>query len=153
MTGVRSPVIIFYEIKEREEMMENFLYGIVALISRIHNTIMMMNDGIEYTFTDKELHFIIIGLLGIGMIFIVHPIFNWLAKKNHILTISFLYVFTVIIVITFAIEIGQRVTGTGAMEFADITAGVLGFLAAFIVFAIIRGIYRAIRNALNKKDN
>lgn len=132
--------------------MVDFLYGIVALISQIHNSIMMINDGIEYTFTDKELHFIVIGLLGIGMIFVVHPVFNWLAKKNHILTVSFLYVFTVIVVITFAIEIGQKATGTGNMEFADITAGVMGFLAAFIVFAIIRGIYKAIRKAIKRED-
>jgi len=132
--------------------MGDFLYGIVALITQIHNAIMTINDGSEYTFTDKELHFIVIGLLGIGMILVLHPIFNWLAKKDHILTISFFYVFTVIVVITFAIEIGQKVTGTGNMEFADITAGVMGFLAAFIVFAIIRGIYKAVRNAINK-DN
>ena len=89
---------------------------------------------------------------GIGMIFVLHPIFSWLANRGHVLTISFLYVFTVIVVITFAIEIGQKVTGTGNMEFADITAGVMGFLAAFIVFAIIRGVYKVIRKTLNK-DN
>ena len=132
--------------------MGDFLYGIVALITQIHNAIMTINDGSEYTFTDKELHFIVIGLLGIGMIFVLHPIFSWLANWGHVLTISFLYVFTVIVVITFAIEIGQKVTGTGNMEFADITAGVMGFLAAFIVFAIIRGVYKVIRKTLNK-DN
>lgn len=86
------------------------------------------------------------------MIFIVHPIFKWLVKHNHVMVISWLYVFTVILVITFAIEIGQKVTGTGAMEFADIVFGVVGFLAMFLIFALIRGIYHAIRNLIRKED-
>ena len=124
--------------------MENLLYFIVSIITRIHNYVLSLNDGIEYSFTDKELHFIVIGIVGIGLVFIIHPIFRMLANGDHILTISFIYVFTLIIVITFAIEIGQWATGTGAMEFADITAGVFGFLAVFIVFAVIRAIIKAI---------
>ena len=132
--------------------MESFLYWVVALMSQMHNRIMSINDGIEYSFNDKELHFIIIGLLGICMILVIHPIFNWLAKNGHTMVISFLYVFTVVIVVTFAIEIGQKVTNTGAMEFADITAGVIGFLVAFLCFMIIRGIYLAIRKALKNRE-
>lgn len=40
--------------------------------------------------------------------------------------------FTLIIVITFAIEIGQKVTNTGNMEFADIVFGVVGFIVMFL---------------------
>ena len=124
--------------------MENLFFFIVSFITRIHNYVLSLYDGIEYSFTDKELHFIVIGIVGIGLVFIIHPIFRMLANGDHILTISFIYVFTLIIVITFAIEIGQWATGTGAMEFADITAGVLGFLAVFCVFAIIRALIRLI---------
>ncbi len=52
--------------------------------------------------------------------------------------------FTLIIVITFAIEIGQKVTNTGAMEFADIVMGVFGFVVMYTVFAVIRQIVKAI---------
>lgn len=124
--------------------MENFLYLLVALVTKIHSFIMTWNDGVEYSFTDKELHFLVIGVLGIGILFLVHPIFKWLADSGHIMTVSFFYVFTVIVVVTFAIEIGQGVTNTGNMEFADITAGMLGFLMMFAVFAVIRGICRFI---------
>lgn len=41
--------------------------------------------------------------------------------------------FTLIIVITFAIEIGQKVTNTGNMEFADIVFGVVGFIVMFFI--------------------
>ncbi len=130
--------------------MEQLLYAAVALISDIHTAIMTLNDGREASFTDKELHFIVIGILGIILIFIVYPIFKWLANSGHTMVIAWIYVFTVIIVITFAIEIGQGVTGTGSMEMSDITAGVLGFLAAFAAFSIIRGIYHLI---VRKRSN
>lgn len=130
--------------------MEQLLYSIITLISKIHTAIMTLNDGRENSFSDKELHFIVIGILGILLIFIVYPIFKWLANANHTMVIAWIYVFTVIIVITFAIEIGQGITGTGNMEMADITAGVLGFLVAFAVFAIIRGIYHLIVKWMSK---
>ena len=121
--------------------MKRFLYAIVEIIARIHSRLLELNDAYEYNFTDKELHFLIIGALGMAMIFVVHPVFKWLARNNHIMIISWIYVFTLIIVITFAIEIGQRVTNTGAMEFADIMFGVLGFISMFLVFSVFRGIY------------
>ena len=93
--------------------MSRFLYWIVELIARIHGYLLKLNDAYEYNFSDKELHFLIIGALGMAMIFVVHPVFKWLARHDHIMVISWIYVFTLIIVITFAIEIGQRVTNTG----------------------------------------
>ena len=130
--------------------METILYFIVSLIAKIHNYIMSLNDSIETSFTDKELHFIVIGRLGIFLVFGIYPVFKWLANTGHTMVITWIYVFTVIIVLTFAIEIGQGVTGTGNMELADITAGVLGFLAAFAVFAVIRGIYHLIVNHFSR---
>ncbi len=136
--------------------MRRFLYLMVELIARIHNKLLKLNDAYEYNFTDKELHFLIIGALGMAMVFVVHPLFKWLAKNNHIMVISWIYVFTLIIVITFAIEIGQRVTNTGQMEFADIMFGVLGFISMFLVFSVIRGIYhlvlRLIRNRREEQE-
>ena len=124
--------------------MSKLLYWIVEIIARIHSKLLSLNDSYEYNFSDKELHFLIIGALGMAMIFVVHPVFKWLAKNNHIMVISWIYVFTMIIVITFAIEIGQKVTNTGVMEFADIMFGVLGFICMFLVFSVIRGIYHLI---------
>ncbi len=132
--------------------MTRFLYAIVELIARIHSRLLELNDAYEYNFNDKELHFIIIGALGMAMIFVVHPVFKWLARNNHIMVISWIYVFTLIIVITFAIEIGQRVTNTGAMEFADIMFGVLGFISMFLVFSVFRGIYHLVLRLIRRED-
>ena len=124
--------------------MKEFLYMIVGWIAKIHSYLMRFNDSYEYNFSDKELHFIVIGLLGMAFVFIVYPVFKWLAKHNHVMVIAWIYVFTLILVVTFAIEIGQKVTNTGAMEFADIVFGVVGFIVMFLIFSIIREIYHLI---------
>ncbi|MBP3489185.1 MAG: hypothetical protein J6K53_12390 [Roseburia sp.] len=134
--------------------MKELLYWIVECIAKIHSYILRLNDAYEYNFTDKELHFLVIGLMGMGFIFIIYPIFKWLAKHDHVMVIAWIYVFTLIIVITFAIEIGQKVTNTGNMEFADIMMGVIGFVVMFLIFAIIREVYKAIRSLIrgSKED-
>ena len=59
--------------------MQTFLYNIVALISRVHSYILTLNDQSENSFTDKELHFIVIGCLGIALILVL--ISNKISKK------------------------------------------------------------------------
>lgn len=124
--------------------MTSFLYMVVGLIAKAHTFILGINDRYEYQFTDKELHFLVIGLLGIALIFAIYPIFKLLAKGDHIMTITAIYVFTLIVVITFAIEIGQKVTNTGNMEFSDILFGVTGFVTMYICISIIIGILKFI---------
>ena len=128
--------------------MKDLLYWIVEWIAKSHSHILRLNDAYEYNFTDKELHFLVIGMMGMGFIFVVYPVFKWLAKHDHVMVIAWIYVMTLIIVITFAIEIGQKVTGTGNMEFADIVMGVFGFIVMFLVFSVVRGIYKLIRNLI-----
>ena len=128
--------------------MKELLYWIVEWIAKIHSHILRLNDAYEYNFTDKELHFLVIGMMGMGFIFVVYPVFKWLAKHEHVMEIPWIYELTQIIVITFAIEIGQKVTGTGNMEFADIVMGVFGFIVMFLVFSVLRGIYKLIRNLI-----
>ncbi len=130
--------------------MVGFLYWLVEQIARVHTYLLTLNDSFEYVFSDKELHFIVIGILGMAMLFVVYPVFKALSK-NHVMVIAWIYVFTLILVITFAIEIGQKVTNTGAMEFADIVFGVVGFLTLFVIFSAIRGIYHLICNILKGK--
>ena len=120
--------------------MTEFLYFIIEIIFKCHEKLLSLNDAYEYNFTDKELHFLIIGIIGMVMIFVIYPIFKWLAENDFIMTITWIYVFTLIIVLTFAIEIGQKVSNTGSMEFADIMFGVAGFLVMFFIFAVCRAV-------------
>ena len=120
--------------------MITILYSILDFINNVHTYILSWNDAYEANFTDKELHFIIIGCLGMLMIFVVQPIFTLLAKTGHVLVISWIYVFTLILLLTFAIEIEQKITGSGVMDFDDMLFGVWGFMLMFLVYAVIRGI-------------
>lgn len=132
--------------------MRELLYWIVGWITRIHNYILRLNDAFEYNFTDKELHFLVIGVLGMALIFMVYPVFRWLAKLDHVMTIAWIYVFTLIIVITFAIEIGQKVTNSGNMEFTDIMTGVFGFVLMFLVFSAVRAVWKLIYGLFSRKN-
>ncbi|SDB40867.1 hypothetical protein SAMN02910298_02015 [Pseudobutyrivibrio sp. YE44] len=120
--------------------MNTFLYGILNIIARAHTYILSLNDAYETYFTDKELHFIVIGAIGMIMVFLIHPLFTLLAKTDHVLVITWIYVFTLVLLITFAIEIGQKVSHSGVMDFKDIVFGIWGFMLMFLIFALIRGI-------------
>ena len=125
--------------------MERMLEGMVIFVAKIHNYILSLNDAYEKNFTDKQLHFLVIGILGMLILMVIYPLFK-LLSENHILAIAFIYVFTVIVVITFAIEIGQKISDSGTMDFADIVFGIAGFLLMFVIFAVIRQIFLAIIN-------
>lgn len=124
--------------------MKELLYWGVGIVARIHNWIMQLNNAYEMNFTDKELHFLVIGLLGMAMVFVIYPLFKYLAEHHHEMVITWIYVFTVIIVVTFAIEIGQKITGTGNMEFADIMFGLVGFILMFLAFSMVRMVFHLI---------
>ena len=122
--------------------MKTLLYTLIEVITRAHEDIMRLNDTRAWFFSDKQLHFLVIGLIGMALVLVLQPIFTMLAESDHVIVITWLYVFTVILVLTFAIEIGQKASGSGAMEFEDIVFGVVGFLVMFAFYAVIRGMIR-----------
>lgn len=125
--------------------MKEFLYMVVGWIGQVHNYLMGINDTYGYNYTDKQLHFLVFGLLGMCFIFIVYPIFKWLAEHDHVMVIAWIYVTTLILVITFAIEIGQKITNTGTMDFGDIVFGVIGYFVMFFVFGMVRMIWHGLK--------
>ena len=129
--------------------MKKWLYFAVEWMARIHDRFLTLNDGFAVTLTDKQLHFLVIGVLGMVLFFVIHPIFKALIRHGCEMAVTWIYVFTLILVITFGIEIGQRLSHTGSMEFADMVFGVVGFLTMFAVYALLRalvlGIVRLLR--------
>ena len=130
--------------------MEKFLYSLVGIITKIHNGIMTWNDSFETVFTDKELHFWVIGIIGMLLLLVIFPLFKMLSK-NHVLVIAWLYVFTLMVVLTFAIEIGQGFTHTGTMDFDDIVFGLVGFMVLFLIFAAVRAVVLAIYHLIKPR--
>lgn len=110
---------------------------IVNLIVKLHDKFLSINDNSGLALSDKQLHFIIIGLFGFALLVVIQPLFRWISKHYGLLFITFSYVFTIVLVVSFAIEIGQAYTGTGAMDFYDVASGILGFFVAFAVYLIL----------------
>lgn len=132
--------------------MYRIIYFFINLVTKLHNKFLSINDNRGLALTDKQLHFLIIGIFGFCLLFLIQPIFEWIAKKGGTIIISFLYVFTIVIVISFAIEIGQAYTGTGMMDFYDIASGLLGFFVFFAIYLIIYLIFVFGKSLLRKKQ-
>lgn len=123
---------------------------LIEIIYKAHTYLLSLNDTYESHFSDKQLHFLIIGILGILMLLVLYPLFKWMAKKHLTILIAWFYVFTVLIVITFAIEIAQWYSKTGTMDFKDIVAGLLGYFAMSFIFICIVGIFELIKTKRRK---
>ena len=128
-------------------MFESILYEGTMIIAQIHESLMHLNDDFELYFGDKDMHFIVMAVLGMILFFMVHFVFKRLAKWS-ITAISFIYVFTVMTVLGLAIEIGQKITGTGDMDFQDVVAGLYGVLAFFAVYTVYRLIVLLVRHLM-----
>ena len=133
--------------------MGRIIYWIVTIIAKFHAKFLSINDHTGLALTDKQLHFLIIGVMGFGLMFVIQPIFEWIVNKGGVILISFLYVFTIIIVITFAIEIGQAYSGSGSMDFYDIASGVLGFFVFFAIYIIVYLTFNGIKSAISNRNN
>ena len=132
--------------------MSRIIYFIVNLIIKLHNKFLSINDNSGLALSDKQLHFIIIGLFGFGLLVVVQPLFRWISKHYGLLFITFSYVLTIVLVVSFAIEIGQAYTGTGTMDFYDVASGILGFFVAFAVYLILYIIFNHFKRPVEVDD-
>ena len=123
---------------------------VIKIINKFHGKFLALNDQYGLNFSDKQLHFIIIGLFGFAMCLVIQPIFEWLSKKGLTILITFIYAFSAVIVVTFAIEIGQGWAGTGDMDFKDIVSGLAGFFIFFLIYLAVYGIYALLKKELKK---
>ena len=129
------------------ELLDLFVRG----IARIHEHILALNDSSAYFLTDKQLHFVVMGIAGMAFLFVIYPLFLLLSKK-HVLVIAWIYVFTVLVMLSFAIEIGQGLSGTGTMDMRDVISGLAGFLLLFFVFTAVRAVLHFLTGLFRHKD-
>lgn len=122
-------------------MLISTLKFMTGVMNYFHDHLILLTKLLGLKVNDKQLHFLVIGVIGIVLFIIVHKLFKYLVRYS-LTAISFIYTFTVLVVLVFAIEIGQKITRRGNMEFQDIVEGLWGFLAAF---ALYLGIVMTIR--------
>lgn len=116
--------------------MIEILNVITIIMNLIHGIIITIVSMLGFTVNDKMLHFFFIGFMGLLLYVIVDLVFKKLAKYG-ISILSFIYAFSVIVVVSMVIEIQQKLTGEGNMEFADIVYGLWGFALFFILYLIV----------------
>lgn len=133
-------------------MFETLLREATLFVAYVHDALVRLDDHFGWSLDDKQMHFFVMLAVGMALFFLVHFLFKRLAKVS-VTAISFIYVFTVMTVLGFAVEVGQRITGTGSMDFSDIVAGLYGVLAFFGAYTVYRLIamlcgflWRRIRN-------
>lgn len=115
--------------------MKEFIILLAEIVNNIHDVI---NDMFGTQLTDKQLHFLVIGIIGIITFFFVYLCFKIISRlKWSIAVLSFVYTFTIMIVLVFAIELQQAITNRGNMEFADAVMGLWGFLVFFMVYVVV----------------
>ena len=113
--------------------MSSMLKFITSVMNFFHDNLVRLTHALGLNVNDKQLHFLVIGLLGIILFLVVNKLFKYLIRYS-LTAISFIYTFTILVVLVFAIEIEQKITGRGHMEFQDIVEGLWGFLVAFAIY-------------------
>ncbi|CAH0173500.1 MULTISPECIES: hypothetical protein [Bacillaceae] len=128
--------------------MKEIIQILAEIVNNLHDFILFfVSDTLNSNATDKDLHFWIMGIIGIIIFLFVLFLSNLIARMRFGITIlSFLYTFTVMVVLVFAIEIQQALTSRGNMEFQDAAIGLWGFIVFFMVFAVLSSIFLLVKN-------
>lgn len=124
----------------RPERGDGVLEGLELLagvINGLHDLLVSVTRSLGWRLSDKELHFIVFGVTGIMIFILADIVFKRLAGWS-VSIISFIYTFTVLLVLVFGLEIEQGLTGSGNVEFTDIVAGLWGFLFLFGVLVLVK---------------
>lgn len=128
--------------------MNALILWLVSLVNEVHDQL-VMRFGIQMT--DKALHFWVIGLIGLVLFLLVYLVFKWMNQFKFKTTIlAFVYTFTLMVVLVFAIEIQQAITNRGNMEFTDAAMGLWGFIFFFFIYSIVVAIIYSIVQVTKK---
>lgn len=140
------------QCSEGVEMLKEIILMLTELLNNVHDFInVYANQYLNLGLDDKDLHFWIMGIIGIFVFLVVLSLSKFISKMPFGITIlSFLYTFTFMVVLVFAIEIQQAITNRGNMEFQDAIVGLWGYVVFFLGFAIIAFIILIAKRLLNK---
>ena len=135
------------------KIFRDIIVKVVSLVTYMHGRILGINDSNELFLSDKELHFYTVAIFGVLLLFCLYPLFRYMVKRNRTLLITWLFVFMFLVGFTLLIEVGQKLTGTGDMDYLDTVAGLMGFVLASIIILVIREFWLLIKMLFNKGKN
>lgn len=126
---------------------------IITVVTYLHTEILGLNDSYELYLSDKELHFYVVAIFGFILLVVLFPLFNYLVKRKKTLYITWIYVFTFLLAFTLLIEVGQKLSGTGDMDYMDTIAGLVGFLLVSLIVFILRWLFMFIKFLFGGKSS
>ena len=126
---------------------------IITVVTYLHTEILGLNDSYELYLSDKELHFYVVAIFGFILLVVLFPLFNFLVKRKKTLYITWIYVFTFLLAFTLLIEVGQKLSGTGDMDYMDTVAGLVGFLLVSLIVFILRWLFMFIKFLFGGKSS
>ena len=126
---------------------------IITVVTYLHTEILGLNDSYELYLSDKELHFYVVAIFGFILLVVLFPLFNFLVKRKKTLYITWIYVFTFLLAFTLLIEVGQKLSGTGDMDYMDTIAGLVGFLLVSLIVFVLRWLFMFIRYLFGGKSS
>ncbi len=127
--------------------MEKTIKFLTNFINNVHDLILQVTKLFNFHLTDKNLHFWVIGLIGMLVFLFIDILFKTISKWS-VSIISFIYTFTVLLTLVFALEIEQKITGRGSMEFSDIVSGLWGFIVLFGVYLLCKIVIGLVRKLI-----
>mgnify|MGYP000126752559 CR=1 FL=1 len=123
-------------------MIIKILKIITIVINGFHDLLRAVLSAFGFA-GDKQQHFLVIGIIGILLFFVIHFVVKLLAKWR-LEAVSFMITGILLLALTFGIEIIQMMSGSGMVESRDIMAGLWGFIVFFCIYLAIRYVYRKI---------
>ena len=127
------------------EQLRDWLYELVVFIAHMHDRLWDLNTLQASPLDDKQMHFVVTAAFGLLLFLLILPVFRFLTKHGAAGLMAWLLAFMTVLFVTFAIEIGQHVTGTGGLELGDIVYSVVGFLAVSVAVGLLYLLFRFFR--------
>ena len=131
--------------------MKLLLQALIDIFNFFHRLFSSLSNEFGLGMNDKALHFYVIGVIFFILYLIINPIYKKLSQYS-IKLLSFIYVFTLALVVSVAIEIAQYQSRSGQMDLMDVIWSLFGFLVIFLGFklfmAIIKFIIKQVKKAI-----
>ena len=134
------------------DYLKDWLYKIVSGIAYIHDSILHYAGTLPVKLTDKDLHFVVFGLFGLALLLLALPLFRLLTRLGKYGLMAWLFTFSTVLMVCFAVEIGQYMTNTGSLQLSDIVYGIYGFLVVSAIVGLLYLLVCAIRSIF-KRDS
>lgn len=129
--------------------MKLLLQVLIDIFNFFHRLFSTLSKDLGLGMNDKALHFYVIGVIFFILYLIINPIYKKLSQYS-IKLLSFIYVFTLALVVSVAIEIAQYQSRSGQMDLMDVIWSLVGFLVIFLGFELLVAIIKFITRQIKK---